>query len=234
MGRIEELGRKGYRIIQDGAAFCFGTDAVILSSFVKLHKGENFIDLGCGNGIIAILLHARHGASGVGLEIQDNMADMARRSLLLNGIANIEIVTGDIKQAEIFPSASFDVLVTNPPYLKADGLTSPNMSKAIARSELLCNLDDVLRAAAWLLKPKGRAYMVHRPHRLSDIFVGMAMHGLAPKELRMVHAHIDKPPCNVLIMAQKGGRGFLKVLPPLIIYDEHGGYTDELKGIYYG
>lgn len=235
--RIDDLHRNGYRIIQDPKRFCFGQDAVLLSAFAKVQKGETALDLGTGTGIIPILLAAKTaGRLFYGLEIQPESAEMARRSVLLNGLSHkIEIQTGDIKNAAaIYPAAGFDVVTTNPPYMNhGGGLLNAFSPKAIARHELLCTLFDVIQSAAKLLRPQGRFYMIHRPHRLTDIFVTLRENRLEPKTLRMVYPAAHKAPAMVLIEAVRGGKPMLNVLPPLIIYDAQGKYTDEVVRIYY-
>lgn len=146
--RIDNLERNGYQIIQDAKRFCFGMDAVLLSGFARVKDGARVLDLGTGTGIIPILLEAKTGAAHLtGLEIQPDSADMARRSVKLNGLENkIDIVTGDLKEAgSLFDAASFDVVISNPPYMIGQhGITNPEDAKAIARHEVLCTLRDVI------------------------------------------------------------------------------------------
>lgn len=167
--RIDDLQRNGYRIIQNPEKFCFGMDAVLLSGFANVKQQEKALDLGTGTGIIPILLKAKtKGAHFTGLEIQKESADMARRSVVLNGLEkDIEIVTGDIKDAsELFGASSFDIITTNPPYMIGQhGLQNGNEAKTIARHEILCDLEDILREGSRLLREHGRFYMVHRPFR---------------------------------------------------------------------
>lgn len=234
--RIDDLQRNGYRIIQNKDAFCFGMDAVLLSGFAVVKPEERAVDLGTGTGIIPILLEAKsEGKHFTGLEIQDEMADMARRSVALNRLEDkIEIVTGDIKEASrLFGVASFDVVTSNPPYMNdAHGLKNLKLPKTIARHEVLCTLDDVVREAAKLLKPGGRFYMVHRPHRLIEIITVLTRYKLEPKRMKMVHPFVDKDANMVLIEAVRGGRSMIKVEAPVIVYQEPGVYTDEIYEIY--
>lgn len=234
--RIDDLHRNGYQIIQNEGAFCFGMDAVLLSGFAMVKPGEKALDLGTGTGIIPILLEARtEGMHFTGLEIQEAMVDMAERSVKLNHLEDkIDIVSGDIKEAgRIFGGASFDVVTTNPPYMNDNhGLKNPDMAKAIARHEILCSLEDVVREAAKVLRPGGRLYMVHRPHRLIEIITQMTKYKLEPKRMKLVHPFVDKEANMVLIEAAKGGRSMLKVEKPLIVYQEQGVYTDEIYDIY--
>ena len=234
--RLDDLQRNGYKLIQNSTVFCFGMDAVLLAAFSVIKYGENMIDLGCGNGVIPILLKGRtKGAHFTGLEIQDINVDMARRSVEYNYISDdVEIVQGDIKEACIlFKKASFDVVTSNPPYMtEHHGLTNPESHKAIARHELLCTLEDVVKAASGLLKVGGRFYMVHRPQRLDEIFGVIKRYGMEPKRIRLVHPFIDKEANMVLIESIKGARPMLKVEKPLIVYKETGVYTREVQDLY--
>lgn len=234
--RIDDLDRNGYKIIQNSEKFCFGMDAVLLSGFAKVKPNEKVLDLGTGTGVIPILLEAKtQGKYFAALEIQSESADMARRSVSLNSLENkIEVFDGDIKEAsKIFGRASFDVVTTNPPYMNENhGLKNPDMPKAIARHEILLCLEDVIREASFVLKGKGRFYMVHRPHRLVEIINLMTKYKLEPKTIQMVHPYKDKEANMVLIEGIKGSNGFLKVLEPIIVYKEKNIYTDEVLNIY--
>ena len=234
--RVDELNRKGYRIIQDTKQFCFGMDAVLLSAFVKVKPKQRVLDLGTGTGVIPILLEAKTpGEHFTGLEIQPDSADMAGRSVALNGLTDkIDIVTGDIKDAsKIFGASSFDIVTTNPPYMIGQhGISSGSEAKAIARHEVLCTLDDILRESAKLLVPGGRFYMVHRPFRLAEIMSKMVACGIEPKRMQLVYPYVDKEPNMVLLEGSRGGRSRLTVEKPLIVYKEQGVYTDEIYDIY--
>ena len=234
--RIDDLERNGYKIIQHKEKFCFGMDAVLLSGFTTIKKGEKVLDLGTGTGIIPILLEAKtEGEEFIGLEIQEESADMAKRSVALNGLQEkVKIVTGDIKEASsIFGKGVFEVVTTNPPYMNdMHGIKNPDMPKAIARHEVLCTLEDVVREGAAVLKPNGRMYMVHRPHRLIEIIEVMKKYKLEPKRIKFVHPFVDKEANMVLIEALKGGKSMVKVEKPLIVYKEQGVYTDEIYDIY--
>ncbi len=234
--RLDDLQRNHYSILQHPGRFCFGMDAVLLSGFARVKKGETAIDLGTGTGIIPILLEAKtEGEHFTGLEIQPESADMAARSVQLNHLQEkISIVTGDIREAsELFGASSFDVVTTNPPYMVGQhGLVNPADAKAIARHEILCTLDDVLRESARLLRPGGRFYMVHRPFRLAEIFTKMTQCGIEPKRLRLVYPYVDREPNMALIEGARGGRARLTVEKPLIVFQEPGVYTDEIRDTY--
>lgn len=234
--RIDELQRNGYHIIQNPERFCFGMDAVLLSGFARAKKQERCLDLGCGNGIIPILMEAKtEGKHFTGLEIQPESADMARRSVALNGLQDrIDIVEGDIKDAsKIFGASSFHVVTTNPPYMTAQhGLTNLYEAKTIARHEVLCNLEDIIRESARLLMPGGRFYIVHRPFRLAEIISLMVQYRMEPKRMRLVYPYVDREPNMVLIEGLRGGKSRMTVEKPLIVYKEPGKYTDEIYNVY--
>ena len=234
--RIDDLQRNGYRIIQKKKGFCFGMDAVLLSGFAQVKEGEVAVDLGTGTGIIPILLEAKtKGKHFTGLEIQEEVAEMAGRSVRLNQLENrVDIVRGDIKEASrLFGTASFDVVTSNPPYMNDNhGLKNPELPKAIARHEVFCTLDDVCREASLLLKSGGRFYMVHRPHRLAEIITALKNYKLEPKRMKLVHPFVDKEANMVLIEAVRGGRSMMKVEAPIIVYKEPGVYTQEIYDVY--
>ena len=235
--RLDDLGRKGYRIIQDPKKFCFGMDAVLLSSFADAKEGERVLDLCTGNGILPILLEAKTaGESFVGLEIQEESASLARRSISYNHLDDkIEIVTGDLKDAsKIFGASSFDVVTSNPPYMiGGHGLKNPDDAKMIARHEVLMELEDLIRETAKLLKPQGRCYFVHRPFRLVEILSLMHEYKIEPKRMRLVYPYADKEPNMVLIEGVRGGKPRLTVEKPLIVYKEENVYSDEVKNLYF-
>ena len=233
--RLDDL-QNGYFIIQNTKNFCYGIDAVLLSGFARVKPGERVLDLGTGTWIIPILLKAKTpGKHFTGLEIQKESADMARRSVLYNGLEkDIEIRTGDIREAAaVFGRASFSVVTCNPPYMTGShGLVNPHLPKAIARHEVLCTLEDVISQAAQVLEPRGRFYMVHRPFRLAEIMGLMMKYQLEPKRMRLVYPYVDKEPNMVLIEGLLGGNPRITVEKPLIVYERPGIYTDEIREIY--
>lgn len=234
--RLDELQRNGYRIIQNPEKFCFGMDAVLLSGFARAGKGDRVLDIGTGTGIIPILMAAKTEAAHLtGLEIQKESADMARRSVALNCLTErIEIVTGDIREADrIFDPASFDVVTCNPPYMIGHhGLQNQDAPKAIARHEICCSLEDIVSAAARLLRPGGHFFMVHRPFRLAEIIVSMTGRRLEPKRMRLVYPFADKEPNMLLIEGVRGGKPRMTVEKPLIVYSAPGEYTREIYDVY--
>ncbi|MFV0362115.1 MAG: tRNA1(Val) (adenine(37)-N6)-methyltransferase [Suipraeoptans sp.] len=234
--RIDDLQIGGYKLIQNPDLFCFGMDAVLLSSFAMVKKNENALDLGTGNGVIPILLSAKNnGKSYVGLEIQRESADLAKRNVIVNDLENtVSIVQGDIREAaNIFGLSSFSVITSNPPYmLEEHGLHNDNEALYIARHEKLCKLDNLLEESFRVLKPKGRFYMVHRPFRLPEILSKMIHYRIEPKRMRLVYPYIDKEPNIVLIEGVKDGKARMKIDPPLVVYKSDGSYTEELKILY--
>ena len=234
--RLDDLQRNGFKIIQNPGKFCFGMDAVLLSGFAKVKQGEKVLDLGTGTGIIPILLAGKTKAGHLtGLEIQEESADMARRSVLYNHLEDrVSIVEGDIKEAgQLFDLASFDVITSNPPYMTGShGIVNPELPKAIARHEILCSFEDVAREAAKVLRPGGRFYLVHRPVRLAEIITTLVKYKLEPKRMQLVFPYVDREPNMVLIEAVRGGNPRMTVEKPLIVYDEPGVYNKEIYDIY--
>lgn len=234
--RLDDLHRNGYQIIQNEKLFCFGMDAVLLSGFASVREGGCALDLGTGTGIIPILMSAKtKGRHFTGLEISAASADMAQRSVLLNGLEErVSIIQGDIREAgELFAPASFDTVTSNPPYMiGAHGLVGQDLEKAAARHELLCTFEDVVRAAAKLLCVGGHFYLVHRPFRLAELICTMSAYHLEPKRMRLVYPYVDREPNMVLIEAVRGGRPRMTVEKPLIVYERPGVYMPEITEIY--
>lgn len=235
--RIDDLEYKGLKIIQNTKGFCFGIDAVLLSDYAKnIKKDARVLDLGTGTGIISILLCGKTNLSKIiGVEVQEEVADMAKRSVRLNNLENkFEIINENITNLEkIYERNSFDVIVTNPPYKKENtGIVNEEKKKLISRHEILAKLEDYIKISNKLLKDKGEFYMVHRPERLVDIITYMRQYKIEPKEIRFVCSHENEPPKLVLIKGIKSGKPFLKFKENLYIYENNGNYTEEIYKIY--
>lgn len=234
--RIDDLQRNGYRIIQDPERFCFGMDAVLLAGFAADAAGKRMLDIGTGTGILPLLMEAKTEIRHlVGIEIQEESADMAGRSVKLNGLEEkIEIVTGDIREADrLFQAASFDVITCNPPYMIGQhGLQNAESAKTIARHEVCGTFREIAEMTAKLLKPGGHFYLVHRPFRLAEILVTLSACRLEPKRMQLVYPFVDKEPNMVLLEMVRGGRPRMTVEKPLIVYESPGVYAEEIRSIY--
>jgi len=232
--KIEDLGH-GYAIIQNPAYFPFGTDAVLLADFAKMKEGERAVDLSTGCGIIPILMCARtDGIHVTGLEIQPPLADMAIRSVRLNGLeGSIDIVQGDLKHAAQLLKPGVDVVVTNPPYEKTGaGKESPNEYLNIAKREVCCTLRDVIAAAAKLLRTGGRLYLIYRTERFAELMEVMRFYKVEPKRIMLVSQRASDAPNFALVEGRKGAAAGVKFLPPLAVYEADGTYTKQAKKIY--
>lgn len=235
--RIDDLEYKGLKIIQNKNGFCFGIDAVLLSDFAKeIKKESKVLDLGTGTGILGILLCKKTELKDIiGVEIQKDVFDMAKRSIKLNNLEDkFSVINEDIKELDKkLELQSFDAIVTNPPYKKDNtGLKNDNEYEIISRHEVKCNLEDVIRVSSKLLKNNGKFFMVHRPERIKDIIINLEKYKMQIKEIRFVHPNINKKPNMILIKAVKGAREFLNVQEPLFVYNEDGTYTGEILKIY--
>lgn len=235
--RIDDLEYKGLKIYQNKKGFCFGIDSILLSDFAKeIKKDSKVIDLGTGTGIISILLCAKTRLKEIiGIDIQEDVVKMAQKSIRINNLENkLKIIQMDIKNVkDNFIPNSFDAVVVNPPYKKQNtGLENENKIQQISRHEILCTIEDIAKAANFLLNSNCSIYMVHRPERLIDIMEALKKYKLEPKKIRFVYSKIEKDANLVLIKATKNGKPFLKVEKPLIIYKEDGTYTEEILKIY--
>lgn len=237
--KIDELQCKNLKIIQNKKGFCFGIDSVILSEFAdKIKSQDRVLDLGTGTGILSLLIYGKRNAKEiVGIEIQPEVADMAKRSIILNGLEkNIKIINEDINkiiEKKLIEKNYYDVVITNPPYKEINtGLINKNEKKLISRHEIKASLEDFIKVSSKALKDKGILYMVHRPERLVDIMTTLRNYKMEPKEIRFVCPNINEETNLVLIKAIKGANKFLKIKKPLYIYDEKGEYTKEIKEIY--
>ena len=235
--RIDDLQLKGLKIIQNQEGFCYGIDSVLLSDFAKnIKDNSNVLDLGAGNGILGFLLCGKTNLKNmVGIEIQQDVCEMAGRSIQLNYLKDkYKMINGDIKNIEnLIEKESFDAVVSNPPYKRTNsGVKNESKTKLIARHEILCNLDDVIKAAFYALKEKGTLYIIHRPERIVDLLETMRKHRIEPKIIRFIQPKQGKKPTMVMVKGTKYGNSFVEVEKPLIVYNEDGAYTDEIKEIY--
>lgn len=232
--RIDDLQLNNLKIIQNSKWFCFGIDSIILSNFAKeMHKNSKVLDLGTGNGILAILVSEKvENSKIIGIEVQEEVADMAKRSVELNNLEQkITIINSNIK--EIKYNNEFDAVITNPPYKETNtGLMNENQVKLISRHEIKGTLEDFIRKSSEALKDRGSLYMVNRPERIIDIFEYCRKYKLEPKKLQMVYSKIGGKPNLILVKAVKNANKYLKVEKPLYIYKENGEYTDEILEIY--
>lgn len=233
---IDDLQLNGLQLIQKEQGFRFGVDAVLLSHFANVKKKHRVIDLCTGTGIVSFLVYGKYNPQEViGLEIQDDMVEMANRSSRLNDTSDIvKFVQGDLKDKALLDSLGrFDVVTVNPPYkLNNAGILNPNDKLAIARHEIMCNLEDVIVSARRLLKDNGRMFIVHRPERLADIFGLMRKYKIEPKRVRLVQPNTKKAPNIVLVEGQRDGGAFLKWEETLYVYDDNGNYSEEINRIY--
>jgi tRNA1(Val) A37 N6-methylase TrmN6 len=235
--RIDDLLTHELKIIQSREVFSFSMDAVLLARFVSLPKSRGKImDLCTGNGVIPLLLTTRTQASIEGLEIQPRLHDMAVRNVQLNRLhKQIQIHQGDLRKLTNFQHGGYDVVTCNPPYMVGNsGEQNSNEHYAIARHEICCTLEDVIRACALLTKSGGKVAIVHRPARLIEIITYMQKYRIEPKRIRFVHPRLEAEANMVLLEGTRDGRAELKVIPPLIVYESNGGYCQELLQVYYG
>jgi len=233
--RIDDLVIGQLKVIQSESEFCFSLDAILLSHFATVRQGAHAVDLGTGTGVIALLLTERGAGHVSGVEFSPTMFAMATRSVMLNQLQNkVDIVHGDLCNIkELLPAGQSDLVVSNPPYRPVGGgFISPNDRVAMAKHEVTATLQDVVNAARYLVKTRGRFAMVHLPERMSEILVAMSQAGIEPKRLQMVHSAVDKKPKMLLVEGIRGGNPGIQVLPPLIVYKPDGSYSDEIQQYY--
>lgn len=232
--RIEDL-QNGYRIIQNKKFFSFGTDAVLLSYFAAAKPGNRVVDIGTGCGIIPILLCARYpGIYVTGVEIQKELADMAQRSVMLNGLEKqIKIVCGNFKEELCTERNGAALVVANPPYIKMGaGAQNESIYHNIAKREVACTLRDVISAGAVMLRSGGRLCMIYTTERFAELIACMKNSKIEPKLIQFIAPQCGKAPNLVLIEGRKGAREGTKFLPTLEVYERDGVYTKQLKKIY--
>lgn len=233
---IDDLQLKGLRLLQKKDNFKFGIDAVILADFTKAKKRDTVIDLCSGTGAIPFLIWGRYETKKIiGIEIQEDMVEMANRSSKINNLSKtISFINRDLKDIDFLKQLDkVDVVTVNPPYkINLAGIKNPSDKLAISRHEIMCNLEEVIVAGKSVLKDNGRIFMVHRPERLADIITLMRKYNIEPKRIRMVHPNTKKPPNIVLIEGQNFGGKFLKWEAPLYVYKDTLEYSDEINEIY--
>lgn len=235
--RVDDLLTHDLSIIQSEQVFSFSMDAVLLARFANIPKYGRILDLCSGNGVIPILLSTRTNAQIEGIEIQTRLADMARRSVEMNGLTErINIIEGDLRDlAKEGGNGIYDAITVNPPYMPlTGGDLKLSEHQSIARHEIHCTLEDVAQAAMRLVKPGGKISMVHRPQRLGDIITMFRKYRMEPKVIRFVHPRAGSEANMVLVEAHRDGKPDVKILPPLIVYQESGEYCQEVMDIYYG
>lgn len=235
--RIDDLEYKNLKIIQNKTGFCFGIDSILLSDFAKnIKKNAKVIDIGSGTGVISILLCEKTKLEKIyGIEIQEEVANMSKRSALLNSLEKkFEVINIDINDIfNILNKNEFDAIVTNPPYKPFNtGARNIEIKKIISRHEVKCTLEDIIEKSSKLLKSLGEFYMVHRAERLADIMCLLRKYRLEPKEIRFVQSKVNEKPKLILVKAVKNAKEYLKLDSPLIIYRDDGQYTDEILKIY--
>lgn len=231
--KIEDLGLKGYKVIQSKDGFCFGSDAVLLSRFVKLKKGARVLDMCTGTGIIPVLLWGLCELSGIeAVEIVPEVAEMAQRTMKMNDLEDkIHVHNGDLKDAKkMFGAHAFDAVTCNPPYMNVGGgLINPKDTLALARHEIACTLDDVVKSANDVLKPCGKLFMVHRADRMCDVISTLRKYKIEPKRLAVVYPSEDKAASLILVEGARGGKAQLKIENAIFMYDKDGNYLQSLK-----
>ncbi|MBV1819672.1 tRNA1(Val) (adenine(37)-N6)-methyltransferase [Clostridium cochlearium] len=233
---LDDLQLNNIFVIQKKSGFRFGMDAVLLANFATIKKNDNILDLCSGTGIIPFIIAGKRKFNKiVGIEIQEEMVDMAKRTSIYNKLdEKIKFIVGDLKDIDLLKKlGKFDVITVNPPYkLKNSGIINENSKESIARHEILCDIDDVIKAANILLKDRGRFFMVHRPERIVDILTTMRKYKIEPKLIKLIQPNEEKSPNLLLIEGHKNGGQFLKWEKTLYVYDKLGNYTKELVNIY--
>lgn len=233
--KLEGILRGKFKIIQKEKGYRFSVDPLLLSDFVEIAEGETVIDLGTGCGVMPIILAEKTKAEKlVGVDIQKEMVSMAERSVDYNEVQDVvDIVECDLKSLDAkFDAESFDVVLSNPPYIPVKaGRINPLEEKAIARHEILADLSDVISGAKYLLKPKGRLFLIYTTNRLVELLSSLHDSGLEPKFVKFVYSNENSAAKLVLVKAVKGGKGELTVQKPLYIYNLEGDYTDEASSI---
>lgn len=235
--RIDDLQLQGLKIIQNPEWFCYGVDSVLLANFAsEIRPKSKVIDFGCGNGILELLLSAKTKAQKIwGVEIQEDVANLAKRNIKLNHLEDrVEILQANVKKLDqYFSQDTFDAVISNPPYMKADkGLMNENRQKRIARHEMEATLEDFVRMSFFLLKDKKPLYMIYRTERLVDLIACFRQYKIEPKEIRMIQSKMGQAPQLFLVKGIKNAGIELRMKEPLVVYEKDGEYTEEILKIY--
>ena len=233
--RLDDLMRSGRSIIQDANEFCFSMDSVLIAHFPRFKKNARVLDLGTGTGVIPLLI-ADDVKEICAVELNPRMAELARRNVKLNGLAEkIFVIEGDYRRhREIFKAESFDAAIANPPYTPlADGAANKISGIARARHEFTATLEDVVTAARFVLKFRGSFFMIHLAARLCEVVDALHRHQMEMKRLRMIQPKAGRDANLIMLEAVVGANaGNLKILPPLVVHNDDGSYTDEIYKIY--
>ena len=232
---VERLNIGDLQLLQPRQGYRFGLDAILLANFIQAKPKQRLIDLGTGSGIIPLLVSVLTPVREiVGFELQERLMHLACRNVSLNGLdERIRIMQGNLKEvSSYFRAGEFDLLCSNPPYRKlGNGRINPGTEQAIARHEVACELDDLLRAAKFLLKPGGKLFLIYLPERLGELLTALQRYRLEAKRIRCIHSAKQTPASLVLVEAQRDASSGLIVLPPLFLYRRENVYSSEAKKI---
>lgn len=232
----DKLWKDGPTLARSEDSFSLSTDSVVLSHFINVKPPKRIIDLGCGAGVLTVLLATKYPrADLVGLEIQEQSAYLSGLSITASETDNVKIICGDMREHKgLFASGEFDLVVSNPPYFPVDaGYSAASESRRIARQEVCCKLDDLFKSAGYLCRFGGAFYLVHKPNRLAEIFIACTRYGFEPKRIRTVHHYAKNAPSLVLVECRRGAKAGLIYEPPLVLCNDDGTDSDEAKIIYH-
>lgn len=229
---LDDLMINNLKIIQKKKGFRFTLDAVLLGHFATVKEADRVVDLGTGTGVIPLILSTRAALGQViGVELQEEMAEMAQRTMEYNKLENlIRIVKGDLKEIhKIIGGGQYNLVIVNPPYyLPGHGMASPAESKAVSRHQLECSLEDIVHSASKLLNYQGRFALIYPAERMADLFALLRSYKLEPRLIRFIHSYRESPSRLMLVEARKSAPPELRILPPLIVYKKPGEYEEEI------
>ena len=230
--RIDDLICRGYKIIQDPNGYCFTSDSVLLANLARVKKGDRVVDLCTGSGVVALLIRANYApAEVIGVELQPRLADMATRSVELNGVPDVRILCADVKGVREVIGRGYDVVTVNPPYGTGKTIADPT-EEDICKEEIAVTADEVIQEAAALLRFGGLFYMVNKSERLTDVLVAMRTYGIEPKTLRFIQPKKDKKADTFIVEGKRGAKPGVIVPKPLVVFDDAGAYTEETRRLY--